>query len=288
MTALLWDQVGQRFYETGVDHGVLYIPDSGGVYDQGFAWNGLVSVTESPSGAEPNPQYADNIKYLNLQSYEEFGGTVEAFTYPPEFGQCDGTATQDGAIIGQQTRKVFGLSYRTKVGNDLNPDLGFKIHMIWGALASPSEKPYTTVNDSPEAVQFSWEFTTTPVPITGFKPTSYICIPTLDVDSAALTALMDLLYGTVGTDPSLPSPDEVLALLDGTFTSVFPTAPTYDSGTDIITIPGTTGVVYSIDGVVVPAGPTAAITASKVVHARPAAGYVFTQPSVDEWLITFA
>lgn len=288
MTQVTWDQVGQRLYETGVDRGVLYIPDSNGVYDSGFAWNGLVSVTESPSGAESNPQYADNIKYLNLQSYEEFGATIEAFTYPVEFGQCDGTASpQEGVSIGQQARKTFGLSYRTRLGNDLlGVDYGYKVHLIYGALAAPSEKAYTTINDSPEAITFSWEVTTIPVPVTDLKPAAYLCVDSTKVDADALAALEELLYGTVGTDPSLPSPDDVLALFDGTVLTATPTAPTYDAGTDNITIPSVTGVVYKINGSVVTG--TVHITASTVVTAHPATGYVFTVPSVDRWLITFA
>jgi len=288
VTQLTWDLVGQRFYETGVDHGVLYKPDSNGVYNQGFSWNGLVSVTESPSGAEANPQYADNIKYLNLVSYEEFGATVEAFTYPDEFAEHDGTATPEiGVYIGQQNRKVFGMSYRTKVGNDLNPDLGYKLHLIYGALAAPSEKAYNTVNDSPEAITFSWEISTTPVPVTGFKPTSYLCVDSTKVAPAALAALEQLLYGTVGVDPALPSPDQVLALFDGTIlTSGMPTAPTYTSTTDIVTIPTVTGVDYLFDGDVVTG--TVPITSTSVFTARPQTGYIFPANAVDRWQIVFS
>lgn len=213
MAVLTWDQVGERFYETGVDHGVLYIPTNG-VYNSGVAWNGLISVTESPSGAEPSPQYADNIKYLNLLSTEEFGGTIEAFTYPDEFAQCDGTAfPKVGLAVGQQPRKPFGLSYRTKIGNDTaGQDLGYKLHLVYGALAAPSEKAYSTVNDSPEAVAFSWEFTTTPVEVTGLKPTALLTIDSTKVAAAGLTALEALLYGTELQDPSLPLPNAVIAL----------------------------------------------------------------------------
>lgn len=289
MTKLAWDQVGQRFYETGVDCGVLYIPNSSGVYNTGFAWNGLVSVTESPSGAEANPQYADNIKYLNLLSYEEFGGTIEAFTYPDAFGQCDGTVTPTAGVSGgQQNRKTFGLSYRTKLGNDTDGvDHGYKLHLVYGALAAPSEKAHTTMNDSPEAVTFSWDFTTTPVPWPGHKPTAVFEIDSTKVDSTALTNLENFLYGTSGTDPSLPLPADLVTIFSGSMVGVAPGVPTYDSGTDVITIPSTTGVQYYIDGVAVAAGPTAAITSSKVVTAAPKSGYYFTQPSVDRWLITF-
>lgn len=211
-----WDGVGEKIYETGVDHGVLYIPTALGVYDTGFAWNGLVSVTETPSGAEANPQFADNIKYLNLLSAEEFGGTIEAFTYPDEFGQCDGTAEAEvGVVVGQQSRKSFGLSFRTKIGNDVDgTDHGYKLHLVYGALVSPSEKAYQTINESPEAITFSWEFTTTPAPVTGFKPTSLIIIDSTKVAPADLAALELILYGdSVGpVQPKLPTPDEVIAL----------------------------------------------------------------------------
>ena len=214
---LSWDGVGEKLYESGVDHGVLYIPNGSGVYDTGFAWNGLVSVTESPSGAEPNPQFADNIKYLNLLSAEEFGGTIEAFTYPDEFGQCDGTAEPEpGVIVGQQARKSFGLCYRTKIGNDVDGvDHGYKLHLVYGALVSPSEKAYQTINESPEAITFSWEFTTTPAPVTGLKPTSVIVIDSTLVDPADLAALELVLYGddTGPTQPKLPTPDEVITMM---------------------------------------------------------------------------
>jgi hypothetical protein len=214
MAPLTWDDVGEKIYETGVDHGVLYLPDPAGVYNTGFAWNGLTTVTESPSGADPNPQFADNIKYLNLVSAEEFGGTIEAFTYPEEFGQCDGTALPSpGVAVGQQGRKMFGMSYRTKVGNDVDGvDFGYKLHLIYGCQAAPSEKAYATINDSPAAINFSWAITTTPVPVTGYKPTALIVIDSTVVDSADLTALEDLLYGKAATEAALPMPDAVLAL----------------------------------------------------------------------------
>lgn len=217
MAVLQWDQTGEKTYETGVDHGVLYLPNEEGVYDTGVAWNGLVSVTETPSGAEANAQYADNIKYLNLFSAEEFGATIEAFTYPDEFQTFDGLALPTpGVAIGQQSRRSFGLSYRTKVGDDVaGADAGYKLHLVYGATASPSEKAYSTINDSPEAITFSWELTTVPVNVEGLKPTSIITIDSQDVDAGALEALEDLLYGTVGTDPSLPTPDEVIAIFQG-------------------------------------------------------------------------
>lgn len=214
MVALAWDQTGERLYETGVDHGVLYLPNATGVYDTGFAWNGLTTVTESPSGAEPNAQYADNIKYLNLLSAEEFGLTIEAFTYPPEFAQCDGSAVPSpGVSVGQQSRSSFGFSYRTKVGNDVAGDgFGYRLHLVYGCLASPSEKAYATINDSPEAVAFSWEITTTPAPVTGHSPTSLIIINSTEVDAADLAALETMLYGDAVGTAHLPTPDEVLAI----------------------------------------------------------------------------
>jgi hypothetical protein len=293
MAELVWDQVGERRYETGADHGVLYIPNASGQYVNGYAWNGLVSVTESPSGAESTPQYADNIKYLNLKSAEEFGATLEAFTYPEEFGQCDGSAQPSpGVSLGQQGRKSFGLSYRTKVGNDLDADAGYKLHLVYGADAAPSEKAYTTVNDSPEAITFSWEITTTPVAVgtigaTTYKPTASLTIDSTKVDATALAALEDMLYGTAGADPELPTPATVIALFTGTVTEVETQAPTYNAATDIITIPTVTGVVYYIDGEVV-TGTYGPITADTVVHAEPAPGYSFTEESDNDWTINFA
>jgi hypothetical protein len=217
MAPLTWDQVGERLYETGVDHGVLYIPDDTGVYKDGFAWNGLTTVTESPSGADSSPQYADNIKYLNLVSAEEFGATIEAFTYPEEFAQCDGTALPEaGVALGQQGRKMFGLSYRTKVGNDIDgSDFGYKLHLIYGCQAAPSEKAYATINDSPEALSFSWDVTTTPVPVTDYKPTSLIVVDSTVVDPLKLKSLEDLLYGAASVPAALPMPDAVIALFAG-------------------------------------------------------------------------
>lgn len=211
--AITWDGQGERQYETGVDHGVLYIPDATGAYVTGFPWNGLVTVTESPSGAEATALYADNIKYLNLQSAEEFGATIEAFTYPDEFGQCDGTATLGaGVFIGQQTRKAFGLAYRTKIGNDLDADAGYKLHLIYGALAAPTEKAYSTVNDSPEAITFSWEISTTPIEVPGFKPTAILTIESTTIDPDVLAEIEDILYGATAA-PKLLTPAEITALV---------------------------------------------------------------------------
>jgi hypothetical protein len=295
MTKVLWDQSGGKVYETGVDRGVLYLPNGVGAYDTGFAWNGLTTVTESPSGAEPNKQYADNIIYATLLSYEEFGGTIEAYTYPDEFAQCDGTAAvEQGVYIGQQDRKVFGFSYRTLVGNDIDGNAhGYKLHLVYGALASPSEKANATINDSPELVNFSWDFTTTPVEVGTinsvlYKPTSYICVDSTKVDADALAALEDFLYGTVGTDPSLPTPAAVAALFAGTITVATPTVPSYDSGTHTITIPTVTGITYRINGVAVAAGPVVLTTGqSKIVVATPNNGYKLPAIFDNDWMYTY-
>mgnify|MGYP003403472016 CR=1 FL=1 len=212
MSKLVWDKAGERFYETGVNKGVLY-PLSAGAYNKGVAWNGLTAVTESPSGAEATPLYADNIKYLNLMSAEEFGATIEAYTYPDEFAECNGEATlATGVAIGQQTRKTFGMCYQTKVGSDTDADLGYKIHIIYGALAAPSEKAYATINDSPEAITFSWEITTTPVEVTGMKPTAYVTIDSTKADADKLAELEAILYGSESEEARLPLPDEIAQL----------------------------------------------------------------------------
>lgn len=214
MSKLVWDQTGQRYYETGVDHGVLYVMDAG-AYPKGVAWNGLISVTESPSGAEATPVYADNIKYLNLVSAEEFGASIEAYTCPPEFYACDGSAeVATGVMVGQQDRKTFGLAYRTLVGNDTEgTNLGYKLHLIYGCLAAPSEKSYSTVNDSPEAMTLSWEISTTPVAVKGFKPTACVTIDSTKVDAEKLAALEAILFGSDEEEPRLPLPDEIVTLI---------------------------------------------------------------------------
>lgn len=217
MSKLVWDQTGERYYETGVKQGVLYVQATGGTYPKGVAWNGLTAVTESPSGAEATALYADDIKYLNLMSAEEFGATIEAYTYPDEFAQCDGSASlAEGVSIGQQARKAFGLCYRTTVGNDVDGnDYGYKLHIIYGALAAPSEKAYATINDSPEAITFSWEVTTTPVNVAGYKPTASITIDSTKVDADKLTALEKILYGSdeeSGSEARLPLPDEIATM----------------------------------------------------------------------------
>lgn len=211
MSKLVWDQTGERLYETGVKQGVLYLLGTSGTYTKGVAWNGLTNVTESPSGAEATPLYADDIKYLNLISTEEFGGTIEAYTYPDEFAECDGSASlAAGVYIGQQARKTFGFCYRTTLGNDVDNNAhGYKLHLVYGALAAPSEKAYSTINDSPEAITFSWEFSTTPVNVTGHKPTASITIDSTKVDVAKLAELETILYGDTEAEARLPLPDEV-------------------------------------------------------------------------------
>ena len=215
MSKLVWDQTGERLYETGVKKGVLYVQDSGGTYPKGVVWNGLTTVTESPSGAEATPLYADDIKYLNLMSTEELGGTIEAYTYPDEFAECDGSASiATGVLIGQQPRKTFGMAYTTTLGNDVDSNAhGYKLHLIYGALASPSEKSYSTINDSPEAITFSWEFSTTPVNVAGFKPTANIVIDSTKATPEKLTALEKILYGDTETEARLPLPDEVASIM---------------------------------------------------------------------------
>lgn len=214
MAKLVWDEIGSRLYETGVDHGVLY-PQSGGTYPKGVAWNGLTSVSENPSGAEDNPLYADNMKYLNIKSAEELGLTIECYTYPDEWAECDGSAELiPGVYLGQQKRNTFGFSYRTKIGNDTEgEDHGYKLHLIYGCSASPSERSYQTVNDSPEAISFSYEVTTTPVVIDGYKPVAGITIDSTKVDAAGLAALEKILYGDEEKEARLPLPNELKDIL---------------------------------------------------------------------------
>ena len=215
MSRIIWDQTGERYYETGTKKGVLYPIDTKGAYSLGVPWNGLISVTESPSGAEPTALYADDIKYLNLISVEEFGATIEAYTYPDEFAECDGsTEIATGVSIGQQKRKMFGLCYRTALGNDTEgSDYGYKLHLVYNCLAAPSEKGYSTINDSPDAITFSWEVSTTPIEIPGFKPTASITIDSTKADETKLKALEDILYGSENAEPRLPLPEEIITLM---------------------------------------------------------------------------
>lgn len=298
MAVLEWDGTGQRKFETGVDHGVLYLRDNTGVYNQGFAWNGLTTVTETPSGAEANPQYADNIKYLNLKSAEEFGGTIEAFTYPDEFGQCDGSAeVEAGVFVGQQTRKSFGFSYRTKVGNDLlGQDAGYKIHLIYAADAAPSEKTNSTVNDSPEAATFSWEISTTPTSVgtiggVTYAPTAHLWVDSTKVSEADLLELETILYGSAGQDPRLPTPAEVIAIFAGSTTAVqlgnVANQPTYNSTSKVVTLPSVTGVQWKVNGVNKTPGAQPALTTGQtaVVTAHATTGYRLVGD--DDWTFNF-
>lgn len=214
MTKIVWDEVGSRLFETGVKNGVLYVQNDEGGYDAGVPWNGLTAITESPSGAEETPLYADDIKYVVFYSAEEFGATIEAYTYPEEFEQCDGSASlADGVIVGQQARKSFGLVYKTSVGNDIQgQDFGYKLHIIYGAKAAPSEKAYATVNDSPEAITFSWEVSTVQVNVEGFKPTSTVTIDSTRCDAEKLAQLENKLFGTEDEEPTLLLPDEIKAI----------------------------------------------------------------------------
>jgi len=237
---IVWDQVGERLYETGVKNGVLYVQNASGLYPTGVAWNGLVTVTESPSGAEATPLYADDIQYLNLISAEKFSASVEAYTYPDEFAECDGSAELSaGVMIGQQSRKGFGLVYRTTLGNDVSGEsYGYKLHLIYGGIAAPSEKAYSTINDSPEAITFSWEVSTTPVAVTGKKPTASLTIDSTKVDASTLASLETILYGNTGVDPRLPLPDEIAAL----FAAGSPSALALST---IVPADAATGVVVS-------------------------------------------
>lgn len=231
MSKIVWDKTGERFYETGVDHAVLYPIDAEGLYNGGVAWNGITAINESPSGAEPNNLYADNIKYLVLVGAEDFGLTIEAYTYPDEWEQCDGSAEiAPGVLAGQQNRKIFGLSYRTKLGNDVDgQDHGYKLHLVYGGLASPSERGYQTVNDSPEPINPSWEVTTTPVDVPGFKPTARLIITSTKADPAKLAALETILYGSEEAEPRLPLPGEVIELLKADAVTVITAAESGDT-----------------------------------------------------------
>lgn len=216
MARLIWDEVGQRFFETGVKNGVLYVQDNDGSYKNGVVWNGLTAVTESPSGAEETPLYADDVKYLTLRSAEEFGATVEAYTYPEEFEQCDGSAAiAAGVTIGQQARRAFGLCYRTSVGNDIQgQNFSYKLHLIYGCTVAPSEKSYSTINDNPEAITFSWELSTVPVPVDGFSPTASLVIDASKVDEGKMQLLEDALFGDESNEAKLLLPNEIMEILN--------------------------------------------------------------------------
>lgn len=271
MAKLIWDNTGDRLYETGVKKGVLYpmdATDPANPYPKGVVWNGLSSVSESPSGADANPIYADDIKYLELRGNEEFGATIEAYTYPDEFAVCDGSAeVASGVMIGQQTRKRFGFSYRTILGNDTETDsYGYKLHLIYNAMASPSERQYQTVNDSPEAITFSWELTTTPVPVDGYKSTSSLVIDSTKADAAKLEELEDILYGTAEADPRLPLPSEVIDLMGG--------AVSYDIHLNRDNITVKVGKTVALKATTVPAGETVTWASSATTKATVANGIV--------------
>jgi hypothetical protein len=281
MTQITWDNIGERFYETGVDHGVLYLPDPGtGLYEDGVPWNGLTTVTETPAGADSNKQYADNTVYVNLLAAETFGGTIEAFTYPDEFAECDGSASPvTGVAIGQQGRRPFGLSYRTAIGNDLQGnDHGYKLHLVYGAQASPSERAYATINDSPAPIAFSWGFDTTPAPVTGHKPTSLLTIDSTTVDADALAALEEILYGTSTDDPRLPLPDEVIADL-----ALAANQPTFDAATGVVTLPAIAGVQWKVGGVNKAPGAQPAIASGSQTTVRATAQAGFNLEGDDRW-----
>lgn len=286
MAVLEWDGTGQKFYEAGVDHAVLYIPDGAGAYVNGYAWNGITAINEAPTGGESNKQYADNQVYLDLYSREEFAGSIEAYTYPDAWAACDGSdEVEPGVFVGQQERQSFGLSFRTLIGNDVEKlEKGYKLTLVYGATASPSEKNHTTLNESPEATALSWDFTTIPVSMTGKKPTSVLIIDSTKVDADDLAELEDFLYGTVGSDPSLPSPDAVRAIFAAALTEAIPTEPAFNSGTETITIPTVTGVIYKrMDtGATVAAG-ALVITADLVIKAVPAVGYKFPAVIDTDW-----
>ena len=304
MAVLTWDTVGSRYYETGVDRGVLYIPDAGGNYTNGVAWNGLISVTEQPSGAEANPMYADNIKYLNLYSVEQFGATIEAYTYPDEWNQFDGLIvmpTHPGVYVGQQARKFFGLSYRTKLGNDTTgDDYGYKLHLIYNAVASPTERAYASLNETPEPIAFSWEITTTAVATstvgsTTFRPVSLITIDSTKANATALATLQSTLWGSAGGNPQLPSPDSVIASMatSPTATKVVPAMPTgFAPAGGNITIPSTpAGVVYknAATGATLAAGATTIGTGAGTfgIYAVPASNaYYFDPVAATYWSFT--
>lgn len=266
MAKLEWDAIGERFFETGVDQCVLY-PISNNAYPTGVAWNGITGITESPSGADANPIYADNIKYLDLRAAEEFGATVTAYTYPDEFAVCDGSASPaNGLIFGQQARKAFGLCYRTRLGNDTDgSDHGYKLHLVYGLTASPSERGYSTINDSPEAIEFSWEMNSTPVKVEGYKPTSVITIDSEKCDATILESLEDILYGTANTDPRLPLPNEVLELFAET---------SYEISLNRANLNLTVDDTYQLKATVSPVGTTVTWTSGDTSTATVADGLV--------------
>ena len=284
MTRLQWDRAPERRFETGCDRGVLYPSDQAGGYETGVVWNGLVNATEKPSGAEPKKQYADNMVYLTLMSAEEFGMSIEAFTYPDEFERCEGqVSVVPGATLGQQSRIPFGLCYRTRIGDAVNPRRGHKLHLVYSALAAPSEKAYGTVNESPEATTLSWELSTDPNVLEGYDPTAQFTLNSTLLDPAVWAQLEDILYGTGATEPRLPSLEELVSILVSSApTVVVPVQPTYNATTDTITIPTIAGLEYTINDEVVTGD--VVITEDTLVVAHTLSGYVFPQVADIDWL----
>lgn len=285
MAKLVWDKSGERLFETGVSKGVLY-PQVNGAYPNGVVWNGLTSVTESPSGADITDLWADNIKYASIRAAESFGATIEAYTYPDEFATCDGSAELvPGAFLGQQRRTPFGLCYRTQIGSDVDTSAeeAYKLHIIYGATAAPSDRSYSSMNESADAVTFSWELSTTPVSVEGHKPTASLTIDSSKVNAAKLAALETILYGAADSAPRLPLPDEIASLMLGD--PVVPTAPTFVASTGVLTIPTKLGVVYYVNGVEADEGAQDALDGgvSVVVTAQPDTGYYFEAGTNSTW-----
>lgn len=294
MAELLWDQTGDREFEVGIEKGVLYPIANDGSYGDGVAWNGLTSVSEAPSGAAVTKKYADNINYLSLVSAEIFEATIKAYTYPDEWEECDGSAAPYvGISVGQQTRRPFGMSYKTLKGNDtLGQDFGYILHLVYGGLASPSQKDYNTVNDTPDAIEFSWKISTTPVSVPGLKPSAIIKIDSTKVDPTKLASLEALLHGQAGTSASLPSPADVFALFAGAgATAVVATMPAFVAGTGVITVPSITGVQYyrGDTHATLANGSTVTIPtsgASLVIQATAKTGFILAPTSDDDWSFT--
>jgi hypothetical protein len=291
MAALTWDTVGNHRYETGVDKAVLFVPDTNGNYINAYSWNGLTKVTEKPVGGTTTPLYANNSRYLNLISAEFFGADIAAYTYPDAWAVCDGSVQpESGVSVGQQNRQTFGFCYRTHVGNELvGTDLGYKLHLVWGCTAAPSQKAWATINDNPTANEMTWAVTCVPVAAAGYKPLSTLVIDSTKVNASALATLQDTLYGTSGVNGRLPMPDEVLAMFTGTMNSAVPTAPTYNGTTHVVTIPVITGLQYYkvVAGVATPVVGTVTIAVNTVFMALPTAGYYIPDPNVNEWLVTY-
>lgn len=295
MATLVWDQIGERRYETGVDKGVLYPVADDGSYDDGVAWNGLESVTETPTGADATKTYADNIPYLNLISQELLGGTIAAYTYPDEWAECDGSKSPSaGVTAGQQRRRPFGMCYRSRVGNDIEgTDFGYKLHLLYGATASVAERAYTTINDTPEALTFSWPFTTIPVTVeeAGYAPTSIVTVDSTKTDPDNLADLEAILYGDESTEPRLPLPDEVFSLVGTSTTAVDlgtpANQPTYNAGTHVVTLPTVTGIQWKINGVNKTSGAQPALTVGQVANVEAVATSGYHVVGDEDWAFNY-